>query len=458
MATLYLFIDACQLHAAIYSQADWGPASVTVMDFDPPAEGLTSGLDAMLSALSVLQAKLERQFNVQENPFSAIDVCVGVSECWLPNETMPWSDQLQSRNPSEVAALHLVQSGFVIEAEDTVRWGDAGWGRPRWTVAYPHALLRALEELARTVNGRLVGVIPAASAVAASCKYSGMKDGVIAYVSGGQLSLLELRDGYEFSTMQRAFDVGEKSFESTTAQEALLKVWQGIQLRAPHLQSFTELNVVADQPVNLMPGVSTLKFLQWPDVSMFRIEPMLRCLHMTNSRLHALNPVKRKSTIDKRSALPLLLSIIAVSAMLWNYMANAEAMRTLEQSSELRSIASTRSDQQQSSPAEKERVAAVNVAIRQLNMPVAELLRALHPPRDIRVALLGVDLSDSGGSVDLPRIKLNAEAPSGEDMTRYLAFLNGRKPFVLAYLVRHEVVQNSSGNPWRFTMELTWRP
>jgi hypothetical protein len=107
---------------------------------------------------------------------------------------------------------------------------------------------------------------------------------------------------------------------------------------------------------------------------------------------------------------------------------------------------------------QQEQVLAANIAIRQLNLPAAQLLRALAPPKDIRVALLGIDLSDSANESAAAKFKLNAETRSGEEMTRYIAFLADRKPFVQAYLVRHEVMQNMPERPWRFTLELTWQP
>jgi hypothetical protein len=107
------------------------------------------------------------------------------------------------------------------------------------------------------------------------------------------------------------------------------------------------------------------------------------------------------------------------------------------------------------------RIAAINAAVLSLNLPFAELLAALQPPPDIRVGLLGVDLLAQGPAaaswIAATSLKLNAEAASGAEMTRYVAFIADRRPFVAAYLVNHEVVAADPARPYRFTVEATWR-
>jgi len=112
--------------------------------------------------------------------------------------------------------------------------------------------------------------------------------------------------------------------------------------------------------------------------------------------------------------------------------------------------------------------------VSELNIPVPRVLRALQPPRDIRVGLLGLELvagrergAEPAGAVDVrisrPTLKVHAEALTSTDMTRYVAFLSDRKLLNHAYLVRHEVPESAagqSGSPratYRFTVEVVWK-
>jgi hypothetical protein len=104
---------------------------------------------------------------------------------------------------------------------------------------------------------------------------------------------------------------------------------------------------------------------------------------------------------------------------------------------------------------EQARVPAVNAAIREMNLPVSALLQALQPPRDIRVAVLGVDvLGASPGATT--GIKITGEARTGAEMARYVAFVSSRKPFTGAYLTRHEIDDTTPERPYRFTVEAAW--
>ena len=102
------------------------------------------------------------------------------------------------------------------------------------------------------------------------------------------------------------------------------------------------------------------------------------------------------------------------------------------------------------------RVQAVNMAIHELNLPISSILRALEPPPGIRVAVLSMETTGSSSTAHASSIKIVAEARTGEDMTRYIAFVAESKPFTGAYLTRHEIDQASVEQPYRFTVEASW--
>lgn len=112
-------------------------------------------------------------------------------------------------------------------------------------------------------------------------------------------------------------------------------------------------------------------------------------------------------------------------------------------------------------------------AVRQLNLPVARLLKTLQAPGDMHVALLGLDLNGqpaqdqdatannttAPGAANAPSgsLKIAAEAETAQDMLNYLAFLNQQPMFRSVYLVKHEMAGADAGHPYRFQLEAQWR-
>jgi hypothetical protein len=109
------------------------------------------------------------------------------------------------------------------------------------------------------------------------------------------------------------------------------------------------------------------------------------------------------------------------------------------------------------SAAETARVGAVNVAIRELNLPFDALLRALAPAPDLQVAVLSVTTTAGSSAATGSSVKIVAEARTRADMARYAAFVGERKPFTGAYLAEHELDESSPERPYRFTLEAMWK-
>ncbi|MEN9865342.1 MAG: hypothetical protein RL748_932 [Pseudomonadota bacterium] len=98
----------------------------------------------------------------------------------------------------------------------------------------------------------------------------------------------------------------------------------------------------------------------------------------------------------------------------------------------------------------------ISAAVRQLNLPLAELLRTVQAPKDIRVSLLGLDLNAKGGSQGL--IKIQAETHSTAEMMNYVAFLDEQRWLQSVYLVKHEMPGVGNDAVVRFVVEAQWRP
>lgn len=153
---------------------------------------------------------------------------------------------------------------------------------------------------------------------------------------------------------------------------------------------------------------------------------------------------------------------LAPAAINWN--ARQQAVSRLEsQLAQARPRPITRPAR---APAEQraleQQVKAVAAAVRQLNLPVARLVKTVQPPRDVRVALLALDLNsqpaaDAGASTTpAGALKIAAEAETMQDMINYLAFLNQQPLFQSVYLVKHEMNVNAPDHPYRFQMEAQW--
>lgn len=98
----------------------------------------------------------------------------------------------------------------------------------------------------------------------------------------------------------------------------------------------------------------------------------------------------------------------------------------------------------------------ISAAVRQLNLPLAELLRTVQAPKDIKVSLLGLDLNARGGSQSL--IKIQAETHTAAEMMSYVAFLDEQRWLQSVYLVKHEMLGAGNDAVVRFGVEAQWRP
>lgn len=103
----------------------------------------------------------------------------------------------------------------------------------------------------------------------------------------------------------------------------------------------------------------------------------------------------------------------------------------------------------------------VAIAVRQLNLPVTRLIKTVQAPRDVRVALLGLDLNAQQGQDGASALKIAAEAETPQDMLNYLAFLNQQPMFSSVYLLKHEMSSKADAgspqHPYRFQLEAQWR-
>lgn len=180
------------------------------------------------------------------------------------------------------------------------------------------------------------------------------------------------------------------------------------------------------------------------------------------SRLEFLPPGARQTFKGWRLALCLAGGLMLLPAAAY-WLVQAQETRRLEaQLAQLQPARPVRVPLSASAQRERDlELKQVAAAVRQLNLPVTRLVRTVQPPRDVRVALLGLDLNAQQGLDGASVLKIAAEAETPQDMLNYLAFLNQQPMFSSVYLLKHEISSNANANTpehaYRFQLEAQWR-
>lgn len=159
----------------------------------------------------------------------------------------------------------------------------------------------------------------------------------------------------------------------------------------------------------------------------------------------------------------LAAGVLALASACLNWYLQARRVAQLEESiaaaQPRAAVRAPLSAEQQRSLGEQEK--AVAGAVRQLNLPVARLIRTVRAPQGLRVALLGLDLANqpepgTPATGLSGALKISAEAETAQDMMNYVAYLNEQPLFASVYLVKHEMAA-APGNPYRFQLEAVWK-
>ena len=447
---LYVHVGSTQVQAALYVSGAWQTESLLSVpiasvskasDFDS-WEPLAKALELMNQIVKPMLSKWSKE---------KLSMHVVVAHAWIEQATLPWTNELAAGvNAASIRTALSAQMGL-IDAHDLVNVEVSAWQEPCWAVVYKQRLMELLQSSAQALNLVWEALLPEAAVVSTAVKANTQAQFVCGYVVDQTLLMVEVRKGKVHAVLQRPMPGGK-------GLDALAQVWLGVSLRSPHWQE-QKLVLLKDTDINDSVAHDALRLQAWPLAAQISIPCMLRALFVTHTSKHSLNAVNTSDRGIIVTTLPLLLMSLLLVGLGGKWFLDEQRLKQLRMSSV--SIQQTASSQKPSNSLNKsqlDQMAASNAAIRQLNLPVAQLLTALQAPKDIRVALLGVDLNDAGSDTVLPKLRVNAEALTGEDAARYVAFLSDRKPFVSAYMVRHEIQQNTPEKAWRFTMELTWQP
>lgn len=401
---------------------------------------------------------------------------VCVSDALIAVGTVPWSGSLgHSGSAAAAARRQLANAGFELPHDDGIRLDDTPYGAPRLAVAYPAALMRGLDAAASQLRIRRWSVLPVSVAAWHGCgpaSKRGHQAGALAIVDDGHVTLV--RGGRSFglppSTIGQV-DVRPLDIEQPL-DAALHAVWQRVVLREPVWSAVGTVDTIQLSP----PQPGGPGKLQPP----FRDVPQLPCASGSGTpvglRALAAKTADPCLALDARPCAPAvgpgrwLGLAVCVGAMAW------AALFAAQTTAAERVLAAQLGRAERAQPAaaaqpvvqrrdEVSRIQSVNAAIQALNLPIGALLRALQPPRDIRVAVLGVETqaqAHGGPQADgagFNGLKVRAEAESSAEMARYVAFVAERKPFYAAYLESHEVVADAGapGPRYRFTLDARWK-
>jgi hypothetical protein len=449
---LIVLIGARRIECAVLggtgTRAQWRADSLIEIAI-PASDGAGPPLDALAAALQQVRAVP-----------AGTEMRVVVADSWLAAATVPWSPALQRPAGAESAArARLAAAGFRIEQGDTVRLDEAPFGAPRLAIGYPAALLGALTQAAARVNARLASVLPLSVAGWTLARRNGR---------GTQTALALLDDG--FIALARGTRGGRCRLDELTVRSAdgapeagrhgLHALWQRLCLRDPQLAAVADVAMLdLDTQRGALPAPGKpFVLLDVPAPGNGpAATPGLSLAAHGRLRRDPLDALEGGQALSVRRALLLAGAVLLAAAMVAQALAAARSVRALQ--ARLNTAVSSTAAAPRAvswSRAELARVQAANIAIRELNLPFSAILRALVPPPDLRVAVLSVTTAASRSGAQASSVKIVAEARTGAEMARYVAFLAERKPLTGAYLTEHEIDETSAERPYRFTLEASW--
>jgi hypothetical protein len=442
---LYVAIGAERLDCAIVRRS--GRRSCSSEDeriglsFPPDA-----GKAALLEAIVTLEQKLLNRAN--DGPIREVRALV--ADSWLAQTEVPWTSAMKRQASAQASAAAMIaQAGFDGDWARPMSLDDAPYGMPRLVVAYPQALVAALERLAAALDARQGSILPFSIAAWETLPRSRQVSSLAILDRG----LLVFANG---SDSTRLGEVAVRHAPSGEDETRLLReTWQRTCLRRPELAGLESVAVLAlDESVSKAPGTpfDRVDTTGWPGSG---LPAPLRLAVRVGTLRHVIDAIPQHPRPSLGTYAMLMLGAVLLSAMAWQLTLNArEIGNIITRIEEIRPAPAPVVVEPAWNREELPKVLAVNAAIRELNLPVAAILRALQPPPDIRVAVLGLDASASGE--DTSSVKVFAEAPTGAEMARYVNFVSARRPFTSAYLNKHEIVEAGASRSYRFTLEMQW--
>jgi hypothetical protein len=445
---LYLWIAEQQVQlVSVYGQGTNAEffclASVDIL----ASENSSSDLTDLHQSILALAEKFRLHTNRNQ------DFRVVVSDAWLSIASLPWSALLERQNTAKIFCRdYLNELGFDVGEEDEICLGDAGHGISRLAVIYPSSLLVAIDQFAEKSNLRCVGIRPL-SILAWTAISNKVRPEALAILSEQAviLTLATCRRIWAKPILQ-----GYELFRliGLTAVQGLDAAWRRWKLRHPQSCNIKKVYVIDNRNCPEQAAPFSPPFFSLENIAWSKLQPNA---HWLTNYVNA-NALDAKVRHSRRGWLHwLFLGAAALTSSLLLMQTFVELKKAEVARENFETAYSQQSGPQvvDWSTADLRKIAAVNSAIRQLNMPIGVVMYALQPPKDIRVAVLSIETTTETINTGFNTLKITAEAPTSAEMTRYVAFIADSRPFVRAYLIRHEIPGEDDAN-FRFIVEAQW--
>lgn len=440
--------------AGIWRRQGWKKGGVVRLSL-----GRAGDLAALDEALTTLAGQAATLLGCQEGkPRGRLgQVRVLLSDAWFEGVLLPWHPLATAGAALEgFARSSLLDAGVALAGGEIIRVADTPYGRPRWAVAYPGELIRCLQGFAQAMGAPLASVAPLGIAACHALRGQGTETPPLAVVDRRSLSLWRRSEGL----FQLLLKEESPSDAASPWNEHLDCLCRRVRIRgsaSPASDRVAVLHLDAPQSV-AAPMPLPYEQVEFPaSVAAEDVPRGLQVAALARNIVLDVDALQRRP----RRSIPILTAACFVVglalAMTFDALRGSDTESGIREELLAKTATAVRKPAPAWSKSELQKVQAVNGAIRELNLPVSTLLRAVEPPKDIRVALLGIEFAPGRGGNETPLLKLTAEARTGEEMARYTAFLAGRPPLVEVYLVSHEVADTDSLKTYRFTVEAKWQ-
>lgn len=461
--SLFVIIRNNRVELGSLSQADGGNAWNSIAQSAIPVSDDQQGFSALCEALEEILSKDE----CSEKKWH--DIHVIASERWIQSLSVPWSHALLRAETEQLFLRdQFLASGVTLAPTDLLRVGDGPEGQPRLATLYSDQLIQALSAWSLRLGGHLISVQPLYLAGWACLTQSKITTVSREKSSPHSWRVLAISDvdsvtlvyGASGTSAEKGIIEGISHRFADLAKDEIGGVqmaWRRFVLRNP------QFNVLEEFPVF---NVSSGRFLYVGRDGSHRpvsaltskgIGDFIQAAHlMTGHPLRLENGAQRWKPWHWLTSFILLLTVLFFAIRIG--FTASEHRKISEKISEIHRSATNSQAVKSLSKEEKSRIQSINRAVRDLNVPVDALLEALIPPKDIKVAVLGMETVGKtlSASSKTSSIKLTGQACSTADMARYVAFVSDRKPFSGASLLRHELSEKLGRCPYKFTVEAKW--
>lgn len=449
-ALLLVAIGNQRIDAGIWRDDAWVEDSFVHLGVAPSGD-----VNELIESLSRL-LNFYKAWQVISKFKHGLRIRVLLADAWYGCAFVPWNPRALSGNTLLAHAKQTFSGvGIEVESTDLIRFSDSAYRQPSWAVLYPSRTLGALIDFAKGLRAHLESIVPLGVVAGKATAKTHPDAKVLAILDDGEISLWTLL-GRASVLLSSSTGMAPPSHPVESTLDLLCR---RVKLRDPRLSEVKTIHVL-DVTGNNQKSFTSSQYLpvRLSSASSLTSVPVsLQLAQLTHNSVFDVDARQRYPRLNIR-ALLLLCVLFAFAGTIFFLAARAVSSEAdVRHQLAVRSVSLAAKPPVQWSKSDQQRIGAINAAITELNLPVASLLRAIQPPQDIRVALLGIQFEPARSVDGIQTLKISAESRTGEEMARYTAFLSSRKPLMDAYLISHEVAETVPLKPYRFSVEAKWR-